>query len=424
VLPTRVVVDGERSDPKLELLGGELEALLRDAAQDVDLAVDLAPERRGLPLVDAELVAAAKDARAILVLPSLARVGGQIEVRIVAATPESAVLLVRVERANLEDASVRGVVMLRDLARDLAPRSRPAVSPAVAVTAAPPVRSAGRSVLVTNATLYGGLVGFSVQRASGSDDPRLLYPLLAVGAGIGLGGSMLVAEEWDVGSGDAWYLAAGAWWPTIAAHMIYEGRFASRTEEASERWSFGLVGGVTGIGLTTLALSLHGVGEGSAVLAHSGGGLGLVFGGLTELAIRGDVSQSPFTGMGYGAGLGWLAAAAVATHVDVSPTRALAIDLGALLGGLGGAALASPLMFGTTTPDERRAWLGATAAASLLGGGVAWYVTRAPAKGKGRKARSASIDPRWVPSVGLLGESAAPGERAPIVGVSWQGQLE
>jgi hypothetical protein len=279
-------------------------------------------------------------------------------------------------------------------------------------------------VLVTNATLYGGLVGFSVQRASGSDDPRLLYPLLALGAGIGLGSSMLATEEWDVGSGDAWFLAAGAWWPTIAGHMIYEGRFAPQAGEFDERWSFGLIGGVTGIALSTLALSLHGVGEGSAVLAHSGGGFGLALGGLTELAVRGDVSQTPFTGMGYGAGLGWLAAAAIATHVEVSASRVLAVDLGALLGGLGGAALASPLMFGTTGPDRRRGWLGATAGASLLGGGMAWYISRSSSPRNGPKPLVASIDPRWIPSVGLLGESAAVDERAPIVGVTWQGPLK
>ena len=43
-------------------------------------------------------------------------------------------------------------------------------------------------VLAVNATLYGGVVGYSIQRSSGSEDPRLLYPLLAVGAGIA-GGS-------------------------------------------------------------------------------------------------------------------------------------------------------------------------------------------------------------------------------------------
>ena len=58
-----------------------------------------------------------------------------------------------------------------------------------------PKPSAGRTSLAVNATFFGGLVGYSIQRASGSEDPRLLYPLLAVGAGGGLVSSILVAEE-------------------------------------------------------------------------------------------------------------------------------------------------------------------------------------------------------------------------------------
>ena len=140
-----------------------------------------------------------------------------------------------------------------------------------------------------------------MQRASGSDDPRLLYTLLAVGAGIGLGGAIIVAEEWDVGVGDAWSLVSGAWWPTLASHLLYEGRFGDLpgdTALGAERWSFGLIGGTTGLALATLGLTLGGMSEGGALLAHSGGGLGLVLGGLTELAVRGDIYRVPFAGMG------------------------------------------------------------------------------------------------------------------------------
>jgi hypothetical protein len=295
---------------------------------------------------------------------------------------------------------------------------------------ATPARSAGRAILVINATLYGGLVGYSIERASGSDDPRLLYPLLAVGAAVGLGGSIIVAEEWDVGVGDAWFLAAGAWWPTIGAHLIYEGRFAEHAGDSTdERWAFGLVGGTVGITIATLSLTYRGMGDGGAVVAHSGGALGLVFGGLTELAVRArsvtsddpDIFRTPFAGMGYGAVLGWLAGSALATPVRFRPSRVLTVDMGAALGGLAGAALASPLLFNEPTATEQRGWLGATAGGALLGAGIAWFATqesepRAASRGRGL----ASLG---YPSAGILGESEAAGMRAPIYGLQWRGTL-
>jgi hypothetical protein len=282
---------------------------------------------------------------------------------------------------------------------------------------------------VVNSTLYGGLVGFSIQKSSGSDDPRLLYPLLAVGAGIGLGGSIILAEEWDLSVGDAWFLSAGAWWPTLAGHLIYEGRFAERAgEEDQERWAFGLVGGTTGLTLATLGLTLGRMSDGGAVMAHSGGGLGLVLGGLAEIAATGDIEATPFAGMGYGAALGWLATAAAATQARVSPSRVLAVDLGALLGGLGGAALASPLLFDAPTPGDQRAWVGATAGGLLVGAGAAWFITRRnPEAERGAAVRATpTASPRWrpgLPRIGLVGESVAGRRRAPALGLVWSGAM-
>jgi hypothetical protein len=288
---------------------------------------------------------------------------------------------------------------------------------------ATPARSAGRATLAVNATLYGGLVGYSIQRSSSSDDPRLLYPLLAVGAGIGLGGSIIIAEEWDVGLGDAWFLASGAWWPTLAGHLIYEGRFAPTAGEADEeRWTFGLVGGATGITMATLGLTLRGMSDGGAMMAHSGGGLGLVLGGLTEVFATGDIETTPFAGMGYGAAFGWLAAASVATQTRPQPSRVLAIDLGALLGGLGGAALGSPLVFDAPTQDEQRAWIGVTAGGLLLGAGAAWFFTRPPDAGAAAGAEPPSWMRRGIPTIGVVAESVAGDRRAPALGLIWAGK--
>jgi hypothetical protein len=343
-----------------------------------------------------------------------------------------------------DDAPVRAAVMLRDLIHDrfgqgaggpAVPATSRAEGPGAGTLATDP-RSAGRAALGVNATLYGGLVGYSIQRSSGSDDPRLLYPLLAVGAGVGLGGSIIIAEEWDVGQGDAWFLAAGAWWPTLAAHLLYEGRLAPYAdEEAQERWTFGLVGGTTGIVLASLGLSLRGgMSDGGALMTHSGGGLGLVLGGLTEVMARGDIETTPFAGAGYGAALGWLAAAATATQLGPAPSRVLAVDLGALLGGLGGAALGSPLLFDAPSEDEQRAWVGATAGGLLIGAGAAWLFTRPPepeaASGQGERVErvgESRVGGSWtrlgLPMIGIVGESVVGRRRAPALGVGWRGAI-
>lgn len=452
-LPTLVVDGGVRRLPsasEADLLAttSGLDAALADAAQDLGFNVDLTYRAPAdvARLGEIDLAAQAKAVGGVLVAPSVElRPGGEVEVRLALAdaraTPGSRAtraLRVRVERAPREDVAVRAVVMLRDLASEVgAPTPSGAgvgasPGPMPVGVLATPARSEGRATLAINATLFGGLVGFSIHRSSGSEDPRLLYPLLAVGAGIGLGGAMIVAEEWDVGVADAWYLVSGAWWPTIAGHLIFEGRFgeaAGGSASADERWASGLIGGTAGIAVATMGLTLRGMSEGGALLAHSGGGLGLVLGGLAELCARGDIYRVPFAGMGYGAGLGWLAAAAAATVVRPSPGRVLTVDLGGIVGGLGGAALGSPLLFGDASKGQQRAWLGVTAGGSLVGAGVAWYMTRAsrPAAPKssiaGVRRRSAEASIVGLPMLGVLGESVVNGRRAPVLGLSFQGAL-
>lgn len=428
VLPTVLEPAARRlssaTDREMVAITGGLDVLLSDTAQDLGLAVDLtrrALPRRG-PLAEIELAAQARALGGYVLAPSVEITGDDLILRLVLVDGASGTLHVRVERVAREDLSVRAVIMLRDLLAEAGGRR----SGASAEGAPPPLgaggilarpaRSEGRTALAVNATIFGGFVGYSILRSSGSDDPRLLYPLLAVGAGIGLGGSLIVAEEWDVGVGDAWFLASSAWWPTLAGHLIYEGRFAD-SGSGDERWSFGLIGGVSGLTIGTLRLVLRGASGGQATVAHSGGGLGLIFGGVTELFVRGDIYRTPFAGMGYGAGIGWLAGAAIATHLEVAPSRVLAIDLGAVLGGLGGAALASPLLFEDPTKDQQRGWLGATTGAALIGAGIAWYATADRAQVQG------SLPAVGLPKIGILGESVEGARRAPIYGLGWSGAL-
>jgi hypothetical protein len=246
-------------------------------------------------------------------------------------------------------------------------------------------RSSGRAVLALNAAVFGGYVGYSIQAASGSSDDRLVYPLVALGTGVGLGAAMLVADEWDVPVGGAWFLSAGLWWPT-ASGLLLAARYDVPKED---RYVYGVVAGTAGVALGVAAMSLTHITDGDAAVAHSGGVLGMGLGGLTQLFIDGRTKKTPIGGMGYGAAIGTLGAGVLATQVDAKASRVLLVDLGATLGALTGAAVGSPLLVNQQENTSRtRAWLGGIFAGTVLGAGIGWWTTR---KGDGRPAPAAAL---------------------------------
>jgi hypothetical protein len=206
--------------------------------------------------------------------------------------------------------------------------------------------------------------------------------------------------------------------------LIYAGRFGAYspyagTNREGEQWTAGLVSSATGLSLATLALAWRGLSEADAWMAHSGGGLGLLFGGLTEAFVRADVGRLPVAGMGYGAGLGWLGASAFAVHLRPSAARVLGVDLGVLMGGLGGAALSSPLLLDGPTAARQRAWLGITSGGAIVGAAIGWFASRPKVDSAKPKRRAEQHVP--MPMLGLLGESRAGDRRAPVVGLLWSG---
>lgn len=442
VLPA-LIDDGTRrraaaGETELAALLEKLDELLLDTSRDLGLAPDGTPPDPAA-VSEGDMLDLARRSNRTVIAATVRGSGADVELRIALASPSRRSILTRTERFGKDDLAVRAVVMLRDVVIDAGIAEKPKPPPTAPLPTLPQMataaRSEGRTVLAVNATVFGGMMGFSVERASGSDDPRLLYPLLAVGAGVGLGASLLIAGEWDVGTGDAWFLSSGALWPTMAAHLIYEGRFggaSGRTFREGDRWAFGLVGGTAGITLSTLSLALGDMSNGGAVLAHSGGGLGLAFGGLTEWLVRGDARRLPLAGMGYGAALGWLAAAGAATtRVHLVPVRILSIDLGAVLGGLAGAAIASPLVFDGPTSTQTRGWVSAIGGGALLGAGVAAWITRGAKPAKNDAAPSVKIAAGTtvipdVPEVGILGESTldAPDPRLLAAPCGKRGQCE
>lgn len=409
----------------------ELDATLRDAVQDLGFDLYLADagpaagHTRDQDLVERAAGSAASgspEGGTWVISPRIEPAGaGEYVLRLVAVPPDGHELRVRVETVPADSVGVRGLVMLRDL-----------LSPTTAAQAAleqereqsargssqgimHPPRSQGRAVLAVNSALFGGFAAFSLQRSSGSDDPRVLYPLLALGAGIGIGASLLVTDEWNITTGDAWFLSAGSWWGATSAFLLAAG---GKLQPFDDRYAWGVGGGLIGAALATFAITRSTMDDGDAMLAHSGATLGLLIGGATELLKDGKTpaEATPYRGMGYGTAAGLIAAGALATQVTTSPSRVLLIDVGVGGGALLGAAAASPLIFQNLTPGATRGWLSATLGGSVLGGALAWYLTRDGAP------KVAHIPNLPVP--GVLGMSASAGRTAPIYGLSWGGPLE
>jgi len=102
--------------------------------------------------------------------------------------------------------------------------------------------------------------------------------------------------------------------------------------------------------------------------------------------------------------------------VSTSPSRVLLVDVGVGGGALLGAAAASPLIFQNVTKEDTRGWLSATIGGSVLGGALAWYLTRDSAPRLGWL-------PPGLPTAGILGASVTPSGSKPIYGVAWGGSL-
>lgn len=416
LLPTSAEATRRGRTEELAEAADRLDSILTDALQELGFTLDLSDRAGGLPTFPTELqlLERARERGALVVSPRVEAEGQGFLLRILVASPDSPVLRMRVARASEEELAVRAAVMLRDLTvgRRRAPSLEPEPAeppPQLAVAA----RSAGRATLALNAALFGAFVGYSVQRSSGSDDPRLLYPLMALGTATGLGASMIIAEEWDVGVGDAWFLSAGAWWPAAAGGLIAEGRGVG----SSDRHSYALAGAGAGLGLATFALTFEGMGEGGALLTHSGGAFGTVLGGLTELAIEGSTdARTPYTGMGYGAAAGVLVAGAMATQIKEHPSRVLSLDIGAGLGGLAGAALASPFLFGDRTEGRDRTFLLSTMGGIAIGGTIGWLAAPKP---------QVSERSGWAPQpmAGVVGASQLGDGTVPIYGAGLRGAL-
>lgn len=389
VLPTEVRQVETGTPVDLQPLAHRLDAVLEEAVRDFGLTPLLGPP----PIAQRDEQSLALLARQASVLaPQLGLRGSDIELRLVMVPRSSSVLLVRAQDVAPADVEVRSLGMLRELLEPSLERARSdCPTPAEALSSEslePSVRSEGRVVLTLHAAALGAYLGFSLQRASGSDDARLTYPLAALGAAIGVGSAVIVADEWDIDIARAWFLSAAMVWPAVGTLLLVD---PDGPSSPGRRYLLGLLGSVGGLTLATAGLVLGDVTEGGAALTHSGAAFGLLMGGLTEMTIQGDAQITPRTGMGVGTLSGVLVAGALATQFEgPSATDMLAIDLSALLGGLTGAALGTPVLVSQdASPTRDRIWLSGIMLGTLAGAGISYWILHDDAD---TRTRDAALD--------------------------------
>lgn len=375
-------------DPRWQNVARHVDMLVADAVEDAGLDPELRIE---VPGAAAESGGCVDDAalrqisrQTLLIAPRLVLRDGKLLLRIVSLRPGASVMGLSAQEVTEKELDFRVVVMVSEL---LAPAAQdgpslgeartraPSSAPATGSPASKP-RSQGKGVLALTGAVWGGAIGYSLQRSSGSDDPRLTYPLILLGSGLGLGAAMVASDEWDLSVGEAWYFNAGMLWPTASGMLL------ARSYERNEnrRYVYGLLGATAGAVLASTALSFSDdMREGGAVLTHSTGASGLLLGGLVDMIYHdGATDQVPYRGMGYGAGVGVLLGGLAATQVKLSSSRVLFIDLSAGLGALTGAAVGSPLLIfeKDIVSTRKQAWLGLIGAGAVVGAGLGWYLTR------------------------------------------------
>jgi hypothetical protein len=389
----------------LSPIARRLDVVLQEAVRDFGMT-----PRLGDPTVaqrdEASLTELAREASVLS--PELGIDAAGLELRLTMVARASRVLLVRVQHIEPSQVEVKSLGMLRELLEPSFERVRDDCPPAPSVPSAearPAAYSEGRVVLALHAAALGGYLGFALQRASGSDDARLTYPLAALGAAVGVGAAVIVADEWDIDVARAWLLGASIVWPGVGTQLLVD---ADGPESPGRRYLLGMLGSVGGLTLATAGLALGDVTEGGAALTHSGAVMGLLLGGLSEMTIRGDAELTPRRGMGIGALSGVLVAGAIATQFDVpSSTDVLAIDLSALLGGLTGAALGTPVLVSQDeSPARDRIWLSGIMLGTVAGAGLSYWITQSDDDPEPSEAAELGAGTRgltFMPQLGWMG---------------------
>ncbi len=376
--PAGKALHAPRADEgELRARADELDATLREAIEDsgFELAIPDADElARGLR--DAALVARATEGeRARWVLsPRVERVAGRWHLRFVAVAPGERELRVRVEESSAVDLPARALVTLRQLLlRRPAGGSAPieAREPQASHVTPGATRTSGRVVLALHGAAFGAFGGLAVERTSGSEDSRLLFPLLAIGGSVGAGAAILAADEWNIDTDGASSLGIAMLTGTVAGYAL--GAEYVHVGSASRAYAYGVAGGVAGLSVGAFTLA-HTTTPSLAATLAAGAFLGAIGGTLTSRLAKGNLDAPLTQGLGEGVAAGILGTAALAVLGEPDANRLVNLNLGAGLGALVGAAAGTPFLLEPKSVATDRSFLACTLAGAAAGGALGYWL--------------------------------------------------
>ncbi len=355
----------------------ELETLLLDAATDLGMVLETRPTVILDPPAGETLRWEDK-----LAAPSPGHValGAALEskdqrwyVRVVLVKEDGTRHSVRteLEEANYEVQTIRALALLADVPAEPVTVASTGESPATANRDV----SHGRATLATTGAVLGGYFGFALENAGGDVDTRLVYPLVALGSGVGLASALIIAEEWPMDRPSAWYISGGALWLTLSGVLVAG---EQDLKHPTDRYPYGLIGTAAGLGISSFMVSQRDISEAEAVFSQSGALFGTIAGGLAQQLIEPGDGKFPKLGVGIGAGGGWLLASLGTARLmpGLTSSRVLFADLGGFLGTLVGAAAASPTVVtqGQPKTEDSRVFFGASLAGLAIGSVVGYWL--------------------------------------------------
>lgn len=353
-----------------------LEAVLADAATDLGLELEHPPSVRvATPDCSPHEDPAVPGTGKVNVAGSLEVQAGQWWLRVAVTKDDATTHSTRVElsESNFEVQTIRALALtVRTSAGTSAPHAEKTQTPVARTTLD---TSEGKATLATTGAALGGYFGFALESAGGDIDTRLVYPLVALGAGVGLASALIVAEEWPLTRPEAWYISGGGIWLTVAGVLIAS---EQDLKHRTDRYPYGLIGTAAGLGISGYVVSQRSVSEAEAVFSQSGALFGAIAGGFVQELADPAHGRFPRLGIGVGAGGGWLLASLGTARLmpGLSSSRVLFADLGGFLGALVGAAAASPAVVNQGPPraGDRRAFVGASLGGLVLGSVVGYWL--------------------------------------------------
>ncbi|WP_428268247.1 tetratricopeptide repeat protein [Haliangium sp.] len=225
--------------------------------------------------------------------------------------------------------------------------------------------------------LYGGALGFTLGLAAGNlDDPDTspLVPAL-LGAGAGVGGSYLLADQMDLTAGQASTMAWSGAWSGMAGGILVD--LAGIDTSSSTGVARGVaLGGALGTVAGWFAGKRLSPTEGDVSMVNSLGLYGTSLGLLVGVSIDPVESEAYSINALVGAAVGLGAGLYLAPRLEVSRRRMLWVDLGATVGASVPWLLVYPAVIDSSSRGDEQA-VGTMSALGLLGGAyLAWYWTR------------------------------------------------